>query len=136
MLSSSPRAGAFLLLKLTAALASPVAHLSAPLRGSPHLELTVLTLVSSVFCSPFSVGSALRNNPFAPTIPCHRVLDSKHYIGGFGGEWPSSKGAFSPGPKVKEKLELLRREGVEFDGKGYLKDKKRCLWDGKEEEEE
>jgi hypothetical protein len=29
-------------------------------------------------------------------------------------------------------LELLKREGVEFDGKGYLRNKK-CLWDGKEE---
>jgi alkylated DNA nucleotide flippase Atl1 len=112
---------------------SPSSSLSSPYSTSSSWS-TILTR-SLPFPPLCSVGSALRNNPFAPTIPCHRVLDSKLYIGGFGGEWPSgNKGgeAFKPGPKVKEKLELLRREGVEFDGKGYLRDK-RCLWDGEVE---
>ncbi|KAF8121405.1 6-O-methylguanine DNA methyltransferase [Boletus edulis] len=45
-----------------------------------------------VFClalgmgSPRSVGSALRHNPFAPFVPCHRVIGSNLYIGGFFGE--------------------------------------------------
>ncbi|KAG6355062.1 hypothetical protein INS49_004143 [Diaporthe citri] len=31
-----------------------------------------------------AVGSAMRNNPFAPAVPCHRVLASNGTIGGFG----------------------------------------------------
>ena len=33
-----------------------------------------------------AVGNALRNNPFAPVVPCHRVLPSTYKIGGFFGE--------------------------------------------------
>ena len=40
--------------------------------------------------SPRSVGGALRNNPFAPRIPCHRVIASSFFVGGFKGEWVSS----------------------------------------------
>src|SRR5712691_11477855 len=40
--------------------------------------------------SPRSVGGALRNNPFAPHIPCHRVIASSFSAGGFKGEWASS----------------------------------------------
>jgi methylated-DNA-[protein]-cysteine S-methyltransferase len=32
-----------------------------------------------------AVGNALRNNPFAPIVPCHRVLPSSYKIGGFYG---------------------------------------------------
>lgn len=101
----------------------------------------------------FTVGSALRENPFAPYVPCHRVIASTLYIGGFGGEWlpaaPTAKSAVAkksattttttttkPGQRPKdgsrtnEKLELLRREGVRFDSKGYLADKTK-LWDGR-----
>ncbi|GAA5911407.1 hypothetical protein JCM8208_005049 [Rhodotorula glutinis] len=90
-----------------------------------------------------AVGSALRNNPFAPFVPCHRVIASTLYIGGFGGEWVKPGAGPAGGAragKVKadggdegrrtgEKLELLRREGVEFDAKGFLRSK-RSLWDG------
>ncbi|GAA5852637.1 hypothetical protein JCM8547_002573 [Rhodosporidiobolus lusitaniae] len=89
-------------------------------------------LAALLSSSPRAAGSALRNNPFAPTVPCHRIIAATGFIGGFGGEWTGEpkKGSFAPGEKVREKLELLRREGVEFDGKGFLKDKKH-LWDGK-----
>ena len=33
-----------------------------------------------------AVGNSLRNNPFAPVVPCHRVLPSSYKIGGFFGE--------------------------------------------------
>ncbi|BGP30960.1 hypothetical protein JCM10296v2_002722 [Rhodotorula toruloides] len=90
------------------------------------------TLLSS---SPRAVGSALRSNPFAPYVPCHRIIASTLFIGGFCGEWTGktkSAGAkqAGEGKKTSEKIELLRREGVEFDSKGYLKDKSK-LWDGK-----
>ncbi|GAA6027948.1 hypothetical protein JCM8097_001796 [Rhodosporidiobolus ruineniae] len=95
---------------------------------------------ATLLSSARAVGSALRNNPFAPTVPCHRIVTSTHYIGGFNGEFKAegkkgAKGAFEPGVFVTEKIELLRREGVDFDGKGYLKDKG-CLWDGKAAEKE
>ncbi|KAI0317689.1 6-O-methylguanine DNA methyltransferase, partial [Amylostereum chailletii] len=37
--------------------------------------------------SPRSVGGALRNNPFAPWVPCHRVVATDLFVGGFKGEW-------------------------------------------------
>ncbi len=48
-----------------------------------------------------AVGSALGKNPFAPTIPCHRVLRSDGGMGGYSG-----KGG------LKTKEALLRKEGV------------------------
>ncbi|POS73715.1 hypothetical protein DHEL01_v207884 [Diaporthe helianthi] len=59
-----------------------------------------------------AVGSAMRNNPFAPVVPCHRVLASDGTIGGFGGQWGED------GQHASEKRRLLREEGVKFDGKG------------------
>lgn len=61
-----------------------------------------------------AVGSAMRNNPFAPAVPCHRVLASDGTIGGFGGQWGDG------GRHASEKRSLLREEGVEFDGRGKV----------------
>lgn len=58
---------------------------------------------------PRAVGNALRNNPFAPRVPCHRVVASGGGIGGFGGEW-GTQGKYAP-----EKLKLLKNEGVRVD---------------------
>ncbi|POY76876.1 putative Methylated-DNA--[protein]-cysteine S-methyltransferase [Rhodotorula taiwanensis] len=82
-----------------------------------------------------AIGSALRENPFAPYVPCHRVIATNLYIGGFGGEWlptrrrrrrETSKDIVD-GTRTNEKLELLKQEGVTFDSKGFLKDKTK-LW--------
>ncbi|KAJ3785837.1 methylated-DNA--cysteine S-met [Lentinula aff. detonsa] len=74
--------------------------------------------------SPRSVGSALRNNPFAPYIPCHRVIASSLYIGGFVGEWgPDSKTK----TQYHRKVAILKEEGVTFTEKGYLQEKER-VW--------
>lgn len=61
-----------------------------------------------------AVGSAMRNNPFAPAVPCHRVLASDGTIGGFGGEWGED------GHHASKKRSLLREEGVKFDGRGKV----------------
>lgn len=61
-----------------------------------------------------AVGSAMRNNPFAPVVPCHRVLASDGTIGGFGGQWGEG------GQHASEKRSLLREEGVKFDGRGKV----------------
>ncbi|KAI4206579.1 MAG: hypothetical protein LQ348_000901 [Seirophora lacunosa] len=53
-----------------------------------------------------AVGNALRNNPFAPRVPCHRVVAADKSLGGFGGEWGMR------GKHAGEKVRLLREEGV------------------------
>ena len=62
-----------------------------------------------------AVGNAMRNNPFAPLVPCHRILSSDGSIGGFGGQW-GARGEFAG-----EKRELLGREGVVFDSGGKVR---------------
>ena len=47
---------------------------------------TYLALSNHLSSSPRAVGNALRNNPFAPRVPCHRVVAADGGIGGFGGE--------------------------------------------------
>ncbi len=64
-----------------------------------------------------AVGNALRNNPFAPEVPCHRVLASGGGLGGFHGSW-GRKG--EEGLHDDKKRKLLRDEGVRFDGKGKV----------------
>jgi methylated-DNA-[protein]-cysteine S-methyltransferase len=61
-----------------------------------------------------AVGGALRNNPFAPDVPCHRVVAADLSIGGFQGE--------TDGPQIERKRELLRAEGIAFDAAGKIKD--------------
>lgn len=61
-----------------------------------------------------AIGGAMRNNPFAPTVPCHRVLASSGKLGGFGGSWGED------GKFADEKKRLLREEGVRFDGSGKV----------------
>lgn len=56
--------------------------------------------------SPRAVGRALRVNPFAPVVPCHRVVKSDLTLGGFGGE--------TDGENIERKKELLVAEGVKF----------------------
>ncbi|KAJ7174430.1 methylated-DNA--cysteine S-met [Mycena filopes] len=76
--------------------------------------------------SPRSVGGALRTNPFAPFVPCHRVIASSLFIGGFLGEWGKEH---RTGTQCSRKLDLLGKEGVTFTQEGYLKGEDR-LWKG------
>ncbi|MFA5155237.1 MAG: MGMT family protein [Patescibacteria group bacterium] len=46
-----------------------------------------------------AVGNALHNNPYAPQVPCHRVIRSDGTIGGFAGG-------------AAKKIALLKKEGV------------------------
>lgn len=67
--------------------------------------------------SPRAIGGACKNNPFAPEVPCHRVLAADGGIGGFKGSWGRSGEA---GKNDDMKRMLLRDEGVKFDGKGRV----------------
>jgi methylated-DNA-[protein]-cysteine S-methyltransferase len=90
--------------------------------------------------SPRSVGGALRNNPFAPRIPCHRVIASSLFVGGFKGEWasaPTSVGGVNwhrpfrgggMGPLQDEKMRMLRCEGLSFGREGRLAVSQDVVW--------
>jgi methylated-DNA-[protein]-cysteine S-methyltransferase len=54
-----------------------------------------------------AVGGALKRNPFAPEVPCHRVIKADLSIGGFSGE--------TTGKMITKKLHLLKKEGVVFN---------------------
>lgn len=58
-----------------------------------------------------AVGQALGANPFAPVVPCHRVLAAGGAAGGF-----SADGG------VRTKLRLLQIERARFDGPGLFDD--------------
>ena len=61
-----------------------------------------------------AVGQALRHNPYAPKVPCHRVIASDLTPGGFNGR--------TSGPLIKKKLALLAKEGVVFkNGRLFVK---------------
>jgi methylated-DNA-[protein]-cysteine S-methyltransferase len=52
-----------------------------------------------------AVGSAMRCNPYAPQVPCHRVVCSDGNIGGYSGG-------------LAKKIALLKGEGIEvLEGK-------------------
>ena len=52
-----------------------------------------------------AVGNAMNRNPFAPQIPCHRVVKSNGEIGGFASG-------------TKNKIKMLNKEGIKIqDGK-------------------
>ncbi len=65
-----------------------------------------------------AVGQALKKNPFAPKVPCHRVIKSNLSVGGFFGK--------QSGKYVEKKIALLKKEGVLFLD-GHLKDVCRVL---------
>ncbi len=46
-----------------------------------------------------AVGNACNQNPFAPDVPCHRVVSSSGEIGGYA-------------HGTKKKIELLKSEGI------------------------
>jgi methylated-DNA-[protein]-cysteine S-methyltransferase len=48
-----------------------------------------------------AVGNAMNKNPYAPEVPCHRVINSNGDVGGF----------FSG---TKTKVKILKEEGVEI----------------------
>jgi len=69
--------------------------------------------------SPRAVGQALGENPFAPAVPCHRVISASLRLGGFGHSTTSEN--------LDRKRHLLQAEGVVFGADGKLADRAR-LW--------
>ncbi|BCR87891.1 MGMT family protein [Aspergillus chevalieri] len=89
----------------------------------PGRWTTYSALSAYLGSSPRAVGNALRTNPFAPGVPCHRVLGSGGCLGGYKGFWAGRSGGATGANgkregKGEEKRELLEEEGVVFDGEG------------------
>lgn len=71
------------------------------------------TIAKLVGCrSSQAVGQALRNNPFAPEVPCHRVVRNDGSLGGYFGK-SSVRGQ-------SNKQRLLEEEGIVFDTAGIV----------------
>ena len=66
-----------------------------------------------------AIGNACRKNPYAPRVPCHRVVRSDGTVGGFGGK--------TSGKTVEKKVQLLREENVEIRN-GRIIDFERVLF--------
>jgi methylated-DNA-[protein]-cysteine S-methyltransferase len=49
-----------------------------------------------------AVGTAMNKNPYAPEVPCHRVVNSNGNIGGFASG-------------CENKVKLLKKEGVKIE---------------------
>lgn len=83
------------------------------LMSVPQGRFTTYAAISDYLkSSARAVGNGMRNNPFAPQVPCHRVLAADGSIGGFGGSWGKD------GKHSDKKVKLLAEEGVNFDRKG------------------
>src|SRR5215207_355225 len=54
-----------------------------------------------------AVGNALNKNPYAPTVPCHRVVGSDGNLTGFAGG-------------IDKKRQMLKREGVRLKDNGKV----------------
>ena len=72
------------------------------LRKIPRGKITTYRLIAEFIERPKAaraVGNACHKNPFAPRVPCHRVVRSDAGLGGYGGG-------------IKKKIALLQKEGV------------------------
>jgi methylated-DNA-[protein]-cysteine S-methyltransferase len=77
----------------------------AKLREVPKGKVTTYGDLARVLgTGPRAVGQAMRCNPYAPDVPCHRVVASDGGIGGFRG-WLT-------GEPIDEKIALLQTEGL------------------------
>src|SRR3989338_481349 len=60
-----------------------------------------------------AVGQALRKNPYAPQVPCHRVVAADVSLGGYMGK--------RSGAALEKKIRFLRKESIMIqDGKVLL----------------
>ncbi len=65
--------------------------------------ITYGELARRIGCScPQAIGQALKRNPFAPNVPCHRVISANGTVGGYFGE--------RSGEKIEIKKMLLEKE--------------------------
>ena len=95
--------------KLTVNLSLATDHLPAytkkVLKTTEAIPLGYVTsygaIAKAVGGGPRAVGNIMASNPFAPIVPCHRVVRSDYTLGGYG---------FG----LKNKIQLLSREKQGF----------------------
>jgi O-6-methylguanine DNA methyltransferase len=87
----------------------------------PRGRVTTYALIAKKLNSKAyrAVGSACRRNPYAPKVPCHRVVKSDGSVGGFGGK--------TSGKTVEKKIQMLKKENVQID-RGKIVDFARVLY--------
>ncbi|MEM2940255.1 MAG: MGMT family protein [Thermoproteota archaeon] len=81
-------------------------HVYELLKQVPKGRVTTYGALAKAVGHPDSaraIGALMRSNPYAPTIPCHRVVYSNGKLGGYGG----MKGA-------GKKARMLAKEGVKI----------------------
>ncbi len=71
-------------------------------------------IAKAVGGGPRAVGNIMAGNPFAPIVPCHRVVKSDFTLGGYGGG-------------LRVKVELLRREKRGFSASSEIQVDSRAL---------
>jgi methylated-DNA-[protein]-cysteine S-methyltransferase len=59
-----------------------------------------------------AIGQIMRTNPYAPGVPCHRVVATDGTIGGYMGK--------ASGVTIQKKKELLQKEGIRISGRRIL----------------
>ena len=72
------------------------------LKKVPSGQVTTYGGIAKALGKPLAgraVGNALNKNPYAPAVPCHRVVKSDGSLGGF-----------ASGPE--KKIALLKKEGI------------------------
>ncbi len=88
-------------------------------QGVPVGQVVTYAILADILdCrSAQAIGQALRRNPFAPAVPCHRVIRTDLSLGGYFGA--------VAGKQLEQKRALLLAEGVEFDQQGLLVDRRK-----------
>ena len=73
------------------------------LRKVPRWKVTTYREIARALNSKAyrAVGTAMNKNPYAPQVPCHRVINADGNLGGFASG-------------LKNKIKLLKSEGVEI----------------------
>lgn len=85
-------------------------------RKIPLGKISTYKLVAEGIGSPNAsraVGTALKNNPFAPHVPCHRVIKSNFELGSFMGQ-----------ENNPTKENMLKEEGIKIENGKIIADKK------------
>ncbi|HLC53271.1 MAG TPA: MGMT family protein [Candidatus Nanoarchaeia archaeon] len=74
------------------------------LRDVPHGKVTTYKALAHAMRTKAyrAVGNAMNKNPYAPKVPCHRVINSNGSLGGFA-------------HGVKRKIEMLKEEGIKIE---------------------
>ncbi|KAI9285988.1 6-O-methylguanine DNA methyltransferase [Umbelopsis sp. AD052] len=88
---------------------------------------TYKKMADALSSSPRAIGGVMRINPFCPQpVPCHRVVASDGFIGGFNGQWGA-------GGNMRNKKAKLEKEGCHFNKDGYLVKDESGSWTAFEE---